>query len=320
MLDLDDVLVRAADLLGDDPGFAERMQWRYRHLSVDEFQDVNPAQFRLILALAGTRLDLCAVGDPNQAIYGWNGADPRLLDRLPDLVAGLEVVRLDENHRSSPRWWRRPPRHWGHRSPPPPRSMAADGPDAGGDRLRHDVAEAEGVAALLADRSAEGVRWSDQAVLARTHDNCRWYARPWPGPASPTGWPPGPGAGDRPRSGSDDRSRRRRAGHLPPGQGPRVDLGVRGGPGGRVRAHRLRRIGHGPGRGTTPPLCGPDPCLPGPALLVVTDPGMGRGQAVERQPSPWLAAVARVSRTGLGRTTPRDAGRRIAEIRAGLGN
>ena len=40
-------------LLGDDPGFAERMQWRYRHLSVDEFQDVNPAQFRLILALAG---------------------------------------------------------------------------------------------------------------------------------------------------------------------------------------------------------------------------------------------------------------------------
>src|ERR1019366_1798652 len=44
-LDLDDVLIRAADLLGEDPDFAERMRWRYRHLSVDEFQDVNPAQF-----------------------------------------------------------------------------------------------------------------------------------------------------------------------------------------------------------------------------------------------------------------------------------
>ena len=76
MLDLDDVLLRSADLLHDDAGFAERMRWRYRHLSVDEFQDVNPAQFRLILALIGTRRDLCAVGDPNQAIYGWNGADP----------------------------------------------------------------------------------------------------------------------------------------------------------------------------------------------------------------------------------------------------
>ena len=82
-LDLDDLLVRAGELLETDDGFAERMRWRYRHLSVDEFQDVNPAQFRLIRALLGGSPDLCVVGDPNQAIYGWNGADPTLLGRLP---------------------------------------------------------------------------------------------------------------------------------------------------------------------------------------------------------------------------------------------
>src|SRR5208283_3563769 len=72
LLDLDDVLLSAGDLLLEEATFAEQAHWRYRHLAVDEFQDVNPAQFRLILALAGDRYDLCVVGDPNQAIYGWN--------------------------------------------------------------------------------------------------------------------------------------------------------------------------------------------------------------------------------------------------------
>ena len=70
MLDLDDVLIRSADLIHDDVGFAERAHWRYRHLSVDEFQDVNPAQFRLITALTGARVDLCAVGDRTRPSTG----------------------------------------------------------------------------------------------------------------------------------------------------------------------------------------------------------------------------------------------------------
>ena len=58
MVDLDDLLIRAGDLLQSDAAFAERIQWRYRHLSVDEFQDVNPAAFRLIRALMGDVPDL----------------------------------------------------------------------------------------------------------------------------------------------------------------------------------------------------------------------------------------------------------------------
>lgn len=68
LLDLDDVLLRAADLLLDEPTFADQARWRYRHVAVDEFQDVNPAQFRLLETLLGTRGDLCVVGDPNQAM------------------------------------------------------------------------------------------------------------------------------------------------------------------------------------------------------------------------------------------------------------
>ncbi|HLH27463.1 MAG TPA: ATP-dependent helicase, partial [Acidimicrobiales bacterium] len=100
-VDLDDLLVRATELLTDDGAFAERMRWRYRHLCVDEFQDVNPAQFQLVRTLLGDSRDLCVVGDPHQAIYGWNGADPTLLDRLPELLGPVTVLELADNHRST---------------------------------------------------------------------------------------------------------------------------------------------------------------------------------------------------------------------------
>ena len=77
-------------------------RWRIRHVFVDEFQDVNPAQWRLLKAWLGDGVDLFVVGDPRQAIYGWNGADPTLLDRLPELLPGTTVLRLDDNHRSTP--------------------------------------------------------------------------------------------------------------------------------------------------------------------------------------------------------------------------
>jgi len=75
-LDLDDLLWRCADMLESDTAFADAVRWRFRHLFVDEMQDVNPAQFRLLGFLLGDEPDLFVVGDPNQSVYGWNGADP----------------------------------------------------------------------------------------------------------------------------------------------------------------------------------------------------------------------------------------------------
>ncbi len=333
-LDLDDVLIRAADLLGEDPDFAERMRWRYRHLSVDEFQDVNPAQFRLIEMLMGGRTDLCAVGDPNQATYGWNGADPGLLGRLPGLVAGMEVVRLDDNHRSTPQVVAAASAAIGSSAAVPPRSAAADGPMPVVTAYDDDAAEAEGVVSLLLEHSADGIPWSEQAVLARTHDQLSVIRRALtragipcriaPGPESPTG---GPRAGEV-VAGTEPG---RRAGRHASVDGDAVELAT---------FHRAKGL-----EWTSVHVVGLEdgfvPIIYAASaeardeerrLLYVAltrasrilhcswarSRTMGNGRTMERQPSPWLASVARVSRTGSGRIAPRDAGRRIAEIRAGL--
>ncbi len=102
LLDFDDLIVACADALAGDAEFADSIRWRTRHLFVDEMQDVNPAQFRLLTAMLADEPDLFVVGDPNQSVYGFNGADPTLLARLPDLLRGTKVIRLDENHRCTP--------------------------------------------------------------------------------------------------------------------------------------------------------------------------------------------------------------------------
>ena len=75
-------LLRCAAELDKDAEFAASARWRFRHVFVDEYQDVNPAQVRLLEAWLGDNDDLCVVGDPDQAIYAWNGSDPRALDRV----------------------------------------------------------------------------------------------------------------------------------------------------------------------------------------------------------------------------------------------
>jgi DNA helicase-2/ATP-dependent DNA helicase PcrA len=102
LVDFDDLLRLCAHGIETDTQFASSQRWQFRHLFVDEFQDVNPLQFRLLEAWRGERLDLCIVGDPNQAIYAWNGADPSLITKLADRIPGTETVTLESNYRSSP--------------------------------------------------------------------------------------------------------------------------------------------------------------------------------------------------------------------------
>ena len=101
VVDFDDLLELCAAQLEHQPDFAASQRWRFRHLFVDEFQDVNPLQFRLLEAWRGGRPDLCVVGDPNQAIYGWNGSDPSLLLRLPPLVG--DETSCDSTGATGPR-------------------------------------------------------------------------------------------------------------------------------------------------------------------------------------------------------------------------
>jgi DNA helicase-2/ATP-dependent DNA helicase PcrA len=141
---------------------------------VDEFQDVNPAQWRLLQAWLGDRRDLFVVGDPRQAIYGWNGADPTLLDRLPDLLDGTVVLRLDDNHRSTPQVVEAASAVL---DAEPANASRPDGPFPVVDGFDDDDAEATALARWLRHAHRPGRPWSHLAVLARTNTRLDPVAR-----------------------------------------------------------------------------------------------------------------------------------------------
>ena len=101
-LDLDDLISRVIEAMRLDNAYAQAVRWRYRHIFVDEAQDMNPLQYELFEAIRGQRADVFIVGDPMQAIYGWNGSDKRLFDELPDKIRGTTVLRLPNNYRCTP--------------------------------------------------------------------------------------------------------------------------------------------------------------------------------------------------------------------------
>ena len=78
------------------------VRWRFRHLFVDEAQDLNPLQHAVLEAIRDGRPDICLVGDHRQAIYGWNGADPSTLVEVEQRFPGVTVVALTGNYRCSP--------------------------------------------------------------------------------------------------------------------------------------------------------------------------------------------------------------------------
>ena len=176
LVDFDDLLLLCASALEHDRTFGAAQRWRFRHLFVDEFQDVNPLQFRLLSAWRGDRSDLCVVGDPNQAIYAWNGADPRYLTEFRARFPSAEVTHLDDNYRSSPQVL-------AVANAVLDSSAAATGDEHAPHRLRahqssgplptvrswaNDREEAAEVARALR-RRAGTTPWSQMAVLTRTH-------------------------------------------------------------------------------------------------------------------------------------------------------
>jgi DNA helicase-2/ATP-dependent DNA helicase PcrA len=180
MVDFDDLLRLCTHLLETEAAFAAAQRWRFRHLFVDEFQDVNPLQLGLLDAWRGTGYDLCVVGDPHQAIYGWNGADARFLDGFRRLYPPAEVVVLDGNYRSTPQILTAAgavltaagvdgARDGPGGSERTVRATRLAGPEVRLDRHPTDRDEAIAIARAVRDRRGPRAPWSAQAVLVRTH-------------------------------------------------------------------------------------------------------------------------------------------------------
>lgn len=176
VLDLDDLLESCARLLATDDEAARAAQWRHRHIFVDEYQDLNRAHRLLLNAWVAKRPDVCVVGDPDQSVYGFNGASPDLFDRVREDWPGIEVLRLSENHRSTPEVVALAESIRPGRGGSALQSTRAPGPVPRLVEHSDDMAEAEGVARDLAALRAPGQAWSTVAVLARTNARLRLVA------------------------------------------------------------------------------------------------------------------------------------------------
>lgn len=172
-LDYDDLITQATWSLNSDPTFAKAERYRVRHLYIDEFQDVNTNQMNLVNALLGDRTDLCVVGDPNQAIYAWNGADPTLLASLSERFKSAKTVVLSRNYRSTPQILALASGVLRSNKQSSTDTLLIpqlqDGPIPVIRSFKDEKHEAQAVARLAKIAHQPSASWSDIAVLARTN-------------------------------------------------------------------------------------------------------------------------------------------------------
>src|SRR6516225_6232294 len=100
-VDFDDLLLRTAKVLREAPAVREKWQRRFQYLHVDEYQDTNRVQFELMRLLTGPQQNICVVGDEDQSIYAWRGADVSILQSFSRDFSKARIVKLEQNYRST---------------------------------------------------------------------------------------------------------------------------------------------------------------------------------------------------------------------------
>ena len=175
VIDFEDVLLLTVGILDERDDIARTVRQQYRHFVVDEYQDVNALQQRLLDLWVGERTDLCVVGDPAQTIYSFTGASPRHLLGFPVTHPEARVVRLVRNYRSTPQVVElanlvvRGPSGAMRSNAVTLQAQSPAGPPPALTAHPDDPAEAAAVAAEIAQRIAAGVPASQIAVLFRTN-------------------------------------------------------------------------------------------------------------------------------------------------------
>ena len=176
-VDFDDLIALPVDLFRQHPDVLEKWQNRLRYLLIDEYQDTNACQYQLLRLLAGPRAAFTAVGDDDQAIYGWRGADVENLRGLPRDYPNLKLIKLEQNYRSTARILKAANVLIGHNAKLFDKKLWSDlgqGDPISVTACRDNEKEAEQVAMKLqAHRFEHRTRFSDYAILYRGNFQAR---------------------------------------------------------------------------------------------------------------------------------------------------
>lgn len=175
-MDFGDMILQTVRLFEQYPDVLARWQQRFQWLLVDEYQDTNPVQYRLIRLLAGEQANLCVVGDDDQSIYSWRGADIRNILEFEKDFPNVTVIRLEQNYRSTPTILQAAgavvARNCGRKA----KTLWTENPDGEPircERLETDRAEARFVSGEMARLQRSGLQLSEMAAFYRTNAQSR---------------------------------------------------------------------------------------------------------------------------------------------------
>ncbi|PWV76702.1 DNA helicase Rep [Halomonas sp. A11-A] len=176
-VDFDDLILLPVVLLRDDPEVLARWRKRIHYMLVDEYQDTNVSQYQLVQLLMGERQTFTVVGDDDQSIYAWRGARPENLVTLGEDFPRLQVVKLEQNYRSTGTILRAANTLISHNPHVYEKTLWSEMGEGAPIRVvvnRHEEAEAERVASeILTRRIKEKAEWRDFAVLYRGNFQAR---------------------------------------------------------------------------------------------------------------------------------------------------
>jgi len=176
-LDFDDLILYAVQLFRTCPDLLERYQERFRYVLVDEFQDINSSQAEFIRRLAGKYRNLCVVGDDDQSIYGWRGADVRIILDFAQDYPDAKIIKLEQNYRSTQRILDSANAVIAHNRGRRPKALWTQNPP-GAEIVVHKAASEHEEAFFVANTvnqliRQDGFRYADFAILYRVNAQSR---------------------------------------------------------------------------------------------------------------------------------------------------
>lgn len=172
VLDFDDLLIKTIELFEKFPEVLTRYQQQFRYINVDEYQDTNVIQYKLIMLLSGIHKNICVVGDDDQSIYSWRGACSDNIKNFEKDFPGTEVIFLDQNYRSNSTILNAANGVIKNNSDRKDKALWSENNSGGKINIYaayNDLDEAERIARKIKELNLKGTAFKDMAILYRAN-------------------------------------------------------------------------------------------------------------------------------------------------------